>query len=455
MPDRSRMGVSPIIATLLLIVIAVAGAVVTYAFVSGFMGSTPEAPEASISVDSVTGNDTHVMIYVRNSGTGEARVDYIYVEKGGNTLASHDVDAVIPPSNVGVVEIGKGSLGSDTTYTFKIVCTGSTMPTVYSSSISGAAPLPTDTTPPAVSFIAGTEGDRRVLGRYYACANLSFSDPNLDGATINIYNATHLVATQTYAASPGFLNASGLPVGIYYINATAQDTYGNTASTETRKVMVDPAVRAAYFFEEGSGTTVYDCSENGNDGTMRGNVTWAAGADGTGILVWNSSNVTIPNSTSLNIAGNQITLEAWVKWDVNLTAYANSSALFRYSSIISKGGLNYGYKLMHNQYVTRFQFGARINGSWSARAGTSQPLQGVWYHVAGVYNGTHLITYVNGVRQGTPTARTGNLTTNTNSLIIGCLSATQGQFVGYIDSVLIYDRPLSQSEITDHANGLW
>lgn len=157
MADRSRLGVSPIIATLLLIVIAVAGSVITYAFVSGFIGgASPEVPRATIAVDSIASNESHVLIYVRNTGNALANVDRVYVEQGGSLVMSEDVDAAIPPGMVQLVPIFKGALGSATAYTFKVVCEGTAMPAVYSSSIGGGTtPMPTDATPPVCTELGG------------------------------------------------------------------------------------------------------------------------------------------------------------------------------------------------------------------------------------------------------------------------------------------------------------
>jgi len=79
---NSKKGVSPIIATLLLIVIAVAAGVVTYTFVTGFIGSSTSqtGPTGTLSVDaysfdSSTGNLT---AYIRNSGSKAVTISNIY-----------------------------------------------------------------------------------------------------------------------------------------------------------------------------------------------------------------------------------------------------------------------------------------------------------------------------------------------------------------------------------------
>jgi len=79
---KSKKGISPILATLLLIVIAVAAVIVTYAWVMTFTTTTTTTAGARIKfdmakIDSATKN---VTIYVRNWGDDKVRVDKVYIE---------------------------------------------------------------------------------------------------------------------------------------------------------------------------------------------------------------------------------------------------------------------------------------------------------------------------------------------------------------------------------------
>ncbi|MEM1563573.1 MAG: archaellin/type IV pilin N-terminal domain-containing protein [Candidatus Bathyarchaeia archaeon] len=79
---KSRRGISPILATLLLIVIAVAAIVVTYAWIMIYMRSAGQQAGTRIKFDLVSINATsdEVTIYVRNWGTEPAVVDKVYIE---------------------------------------------------------------------------------------------------------------------------------------------------------------------------------------------------------------------------------------------------------------------------------------------------------------------------------------------------------------------------------------
>jgi flagellin-like protein len=77
---RSKKAISPILATLLLIVIAVAAIVVTYAWVMTYMSSAGQQAGVMLKKDALclwqTGN---VTIYVRNIGTSDAEIDKVYI----------------------------------------------------------------------------------------------------------------------------------------------------------------------------------------------------------------------------------------------------------------------------------------------------------------------------------------------------------------------------------------
>ncbi len=83
----SRRGVSPIIATLLLVAIAVAAAVVTYTWVISMTNNQATKSQTQISIDQVmfgemTGPKYGVFLSVRNGGSVAATIDTVYLFKG-------------------------------------------------------------------------------------------------------------------------------------------------------------------------------------------------------------------------------------------------------------------------------------------------------------------------------------------------------------------------------------
>jgi flagellin-like protein len=89
---KSKKGISPILATLLLIVIAVAAVIVTYAWVMTFTSSTTGHAGAVLTVENirfydVSGTD-YVEVIVRNSGTADAKIVEVYAGTSSTALAT-------------------------------------------------------------------------------------------------------------------------------------------------------------------------------------------------------------------------------------------------------------------------------------------------------------------------------------------------------------------------------
>jgi len=79
---KSKEGISPILATLLLIVIAVAAVIVTYAWVMTFTSTQTGRAGKMIEFDEAHINSASdiVTLYVRNSGTEAVTLDKVYVD---------------------------------------------------------------------------------------------------------------------------------------------------------------------------------------------------------------------------------------------------------------------------------------------------------------------------------------------------------------------------------------
>ena len=76
---RSKKGISPILATLLLIVIAVAAIIVTYAWVMTYMGTQTQTAGTLLDHDALSWYSNRTVIVVRNSGTSDAKIVRLYI----------------------------------------------------------------------------------------------------------------------------------------------------------------------------------------------------------------------------------------------------------------------------------------------------------------------------------------------------------------------------------------
>jgi len=96
---KSRMGISPILATLLLIVIAVAAIVVTYAWIMIYMRSAGQQAGIQLNIENVSWpTNSTIKLIVRNTGTSDATIDAVYVGTSSTNLEKQN-DVTYNPAN--------------------------------------------------------------------------------------------------------------------------------------------------------------------------------------------------------------------------------------------------------------------------------------------------------------------------------------------------------------------
>jgi hypothetical protein len=207
----------------------------------------------------------------------------------------------------------------------------------------------------------------------------------------------------------------------------------------------------SWSFDEDAGTTVYDSSGNGNNGTLMNGTAWSTGKYGSA-LTFNGvdSYVEMPNSSILNNAN--FTIEAWIYLaaDVENNTQArivSKQQTTRKSCSFDIFGKGYGGSTA-NQLLLSIGTGT----TWINFLSTTHLSNQTWYHVAGTHEGTTSKIYIDGHLDKNGTTST-QITDNAGVLTIGCQKMTEGFtdaayfFNGTIDEVRIYNRALSQEEI--------
>lgn len=102
-------GVSPVIAVLLLIVIAVAASVITYSWITWFLTSQQQQAASMIRIEEVdlsrVVTEEEVTIYIRNIGTVKVTIDVVYVNGTRWDITGSSV--TIDPGGIGEITIRK------------------------------------------------------------------------------------------------------------------------------------------------------------------------------------------------------------------------------------------------------------------------------------------------------------------------------------------------------------
>jgi len=173
----------------------------------------------------------------------------------------------------------------------------------------------------------------------------------------------------------------------------------------------------------------------------------------------NGSFIDIGKGTSLNCintlsSGDQMTIAMWIKWtsktDPNVGSWANILTL----ADSTGSGDNGVFWVQHNQTNTKFEF-ALHSSSRTYVQSTTNPIEGRWYHLVCVYDGSrpnkNLKLYVDGYLEVTANL-TGNIrvTPAASRLNMGRWSNSANnyrRFFGLIDEVSIWNIALNQGQI--------
>ena len=202
-----------------------------------------------------------------------------------------------------------------------------------------------------------------------------------------------------------------------------------------------------------------DESGNGNNGVVNGaalaidrfgNIDKSYSFDGI------SNYISINNSSSLNIIGTQITLSFWL--------YSNNNPNDANYKGISKGGYDVGsgYEFMYRNSLSGDDGVISITGGTGIQACdvgyNMNAAFGQWIHLAVTLNNGVASFYVNGVYQvGNNLNQISQFVSNNSELLFGKrnpLNSNAGFLNGKLDDIGIWNRALTQQEITNMYNGV-
>lgn len=210
---------------------------------------------------------------------------------------------------------------------------------------------------------------------------------------------------------------------------------------------ITTGLQGNWHLDDGSGSVATDSSSNSNNGSLVGAVgeaiQWVTGKINTGIHIAGGTltGVSIPNVSSNQITGN-ITVSTWFKYTGDQSA----------SALVAKWGSASGYLLQFNG-SNHVIFSVRNSGDTTSYGATASSVynDGNWHMATGVYDGSHVLLYIDGgnAEAVTGDSYSGTIFNNlTDPLYLGNFSAGSGAFSGTaFDEVCLYNRALSASDV--------
>ena len=206
----------------------------------------------------------------------------------------------------------------------------------------------------------------------------------------------------------------------------------------------DPSLIGFWPMDEGSNSIAYDYSGTNATGSWYGTGAGTGGTyyspgkigpyagtfDGTSTYVAN-----VANNSAFTLT-NAVTMVAWVKL----------SGLGTDQKIISKRPSYVLTVFSSNIPETEIFIGGSSQDTRSASGGTVLTT-GVWYQIAGTYDGSTLKTYVNGVLDRQISV-SGTLSSTTYAIDLGkTADAMNANFNGLIDDARVYNRALTATQL--------
>ncbi len=207
---------------------------------------------------------------------------------------------------------------------------------------------------------------------------------------------------------------------------------------------------AYYPFEEGQGSTIHDCSPNHFDGafvsqTSGGN--WTTGKKGGAIFLQGTNNGCVDLGTHAAFQPTVISVTAWI----NVSAYPGVGSASGYvvgqSFNADTDGWRFGARNPDGGVALGWEHTTNATHFFEDVPGTPT---GTWHHIAvTLINGAFQL-FVDGALAKNATGLSP-ITYDTAPLRIGCRADDANAFNGTIDEVRLYNRQLTNAEITSLA----
>jgi hypothetical protein len=225
-----------------------------------------------------------------------------------------------------------------------------------------------------------------------------------------------------------------------------QDSSGSTAGLVSRAGKLQQGYNhgslkqglvAYYPMDAGSGSTLEDKTELGNDGAIEGSSWNGESKIGENCLDFDGEDDKVDLFNEENFRLPKFSISAWAK-----TSLDDGTAIF------FRGDADqYEYLLYNTGGDSSIRVYVTDSSGSSYYAKTSAATDGNWHHFVGTWDGTELKIFMDGSLQESVEVGDITLYSSSGNVNIGYYSTGNDYFEGNIDEVRIYNRALSTPEI--------
>jgi hypothetical protein len=213
-----------------------------------------------------------------------------------------------------------------------------------------------------------------------------------------------------------------------------------------------PGPVAHWKFDEKKGTTAYDSAASttfsgGNHGTITG-ATWVIGRYG-GALDFDGDNDYV-NLGDLSIVENlgAMTISCWVK--NNKTALTSNAEFIVQKEGAGADTFELVWRSSENVDFVVDTASGEQKGTYTD--GIPDGSGNEWHYITGIYDGTSINVYVNGIKGDYSEAQSGTTNNSSQNMLIGGNGSYDDDWDGLIDDVRIYNYARTQKQIVQDMN---
>lgn len=206
-------------------------------------------------------------------------------------------------------------------------------------------------------------------------------------------------------------------------------------------VIDESSLVGAWLFDENDGEIAHDSSNNGNDAGFQGNPQWVEGRFGAALQFDGATDyVAAPDSESLDIGGDQLSMVAWIKGE----SWATNHVIRK----VTDGDTTAVYIMRIQEQKIRIYL--NTGGADETLDSATTPPLDEWIHLAMVYDGAEVRVYLNGELDGSK-PQSGEVRQSDSELRIG-RGEPAGYFMGVIDEAAVFASALTEEDIQNIMN---
>jgi len=468
--ERNVKAISPVLAVLMMIAVAIAGSLITYAWVTGYIGFTTEKAGKAIMVQSIANADNDLLVYVQNVGEGVVELDpdsSVYrngelfpcgITIGGVPVAAGE-NGLLSEGDTAELTLTDGAAEAGEKVTIKVTTLLGTFTekSTYPATAGGGGPsgptIPADwwdedwknrtlltvaagqvtvdlTDFPMLVDVTLDENYIQTNGqdiRFVSSSetSLAFEIESYDDGT------GHLIAWVKTSLS----SSADTDIWIYYGNDAATD------GQQVSQVWSNGYVAVYHMNQDPSTGSILDSTTNPvslTDHGMSSSALINDGQIGQALSFDGSNDYLDATNAEFDITGNALTLESWVRTD----GVVDSD-----KAIINKGNdrndPSYMLGISRQTGPTRGVVNGRIAttvNDYDNRDNdpANEVPPNVWAYIATRYDGTQLMNFINNGISPEVVSASGNIVAQSSHVVIGRrLSSSYNEYDGAIDELRV------------------